>query len=133
MKKFLWILLAIVALGAVAYLYVFHKPHRDISGESAAETLSAEVLVSAYKSSQSEANAQYLDQVIEVQGEVAQIDGRSVMLEAGVNCNMLPEVSMAGVAYGQERKIKGRVVGFDELFGEVRLDNCSFVDEASSD
>ncbi len=61
----------VLVAGAVV-LYVYLKPHRDVAKEKAVQ-LTAQVLFDAFKSNETEANAQYLDKAIELNGEVADI------------------------------------------------------------
>lgn len=128
MKKLIWVLVAIVLVGAVAYLYVFHKPHRDIAAEDASETLTAAALVEEYNEDVTSANAQYLDQVIEVSGTLGEVTENSVKLEEGVYCDLTPGSNTAELKVGQRITVKGRIVNYDELFEEVRLDNGQLVE-----
>jgi len=124
MKKIIWVLFAIVVVGAAAYVYVFHKPHRDIQGEKATHSISAQELRIAYAENLESANALYLDQVIEVEGSVVELDGKNLKLQHGIYCVMVEGFEPSPNIEGAEIAIKGRVVGYDELFGEVKMDNC---------
>ncbi len=127
MKKFLWILLVAAIVAVAVYLYVFHKPHRDIVGEDASQTLTAQEIGKQYADNQQNANAIYLDQVLEVRGVAISLKNNAITLEGGVFCNPAEEGEFEGIQEGDEVKVKGRVVSFDELFGEVRMDNCTLV------
>lgn len=125
MKKVLIVFLVICVAGIGTYFYVFHKPHRDIAGESAEMDVQAAMLVDEYSSDRVAADEQYLDQVIMVQGVVVEVDSTHLKLESGIYCDMHKDTDVSGLMEGDAIAVKGRVVGYDELFGEVRLDNCT--------
>lgn len=123
MKKLIWILLAIVVVGAAIYFYVFHKPHRDLAGEEATVTLTADELHNAFASNASEAQISYLDKVVEVEGVLDAISDSVAVMTPGIACTMLHPENLP--QEGDELTIKGRVVGYDDLFEEVKLDFCT--------
>lgn len=125
MKKTVIIIVVLIAVGAIgAYFYVFHKPHRNIADEKAGFTESAPSLVEAFNSNAEAANAKYLDQVVEVKGVAMEIDDEHVMLDGGVYCAWAQDTERPALQEGDEIIVKGRVVSYDELFGEVRMDFC---------
>jgi len=125
MKKGILIILALVILGGVgAYFYVFHKPHRDPSTEKATYQLSAEALADPFINNQAAANEKYIDKVVEVSGVVLEVEGTRIILDNAVSCTAANEETFAQIAEGDEVKVKGRVIGFDDLFEEVKMDNC---------
>ena len=86
MKKWQKILLTLVVIGVLAagsfVLYVYLKPHRDVTKEKGV-VLSAQNLYDAFKTNETEANAKYLDKAIELTGEVGAVstnqDGNTVV------------------------------------------------------
>lgn len=125
MKKTVGILLLLAIVGgAAAYFYVFHKPHRDVAGESASLITPADALVNEFKLDLDAANAKYLDKVVEVKGLVSEEDSEHILLESGVYCVFLYGGEQPLIGAGVPVSLKGRVVGFDELFEEVRMDFC---------
>lgn len=125
MKKTLIVIVVIVVVGGLlGYFYVFHKPHRNISSEKADFTESAADLVEAYKSNAESANAKYLDHVLAVKGTISEVDSSHVKLEEGVYCNLAKGAKSEDFIPGSSVQLKGRVVGYDELFNEVRMDFC---------
>lgn len=120
--------LLLVAAGAAAIalavgLYQWNKPHRDVASEEATATYTAEALVAAYAAAGSGENP-LLNQVVLVTGVVSAVDAGTVTLTGGVSGS--PGLA---VERGAQVTIKGRVVSFDEIFGEVRLDNCTLAEE----
>ncbi len=122
-KKGLLILLVLIALlgvGTYSYLY---KGHRDIATETAAATLKAPQLQETFATDAATANSSYLNQTIVVTGTVTGIEGTTVTLNNSVLCNFttLP----ANLETNTALAVKGRCIGYDELFEEVKLDQCS--------
>ncbi|PSR03203.1 MAG: hypothetical protein BRD50_06230 [Bacteroidetes bacterium SW_11_45_7] len=118
----------IIGIGFAGWLY--NKPHRDIGAEEADYNLSANELFEAFLREEEQANKKYLNNVVQVNGSVKEtsIDqkGRVSLVLAA------EEADMGGVnaRVGKDKQItiKCRCIGFEsDLFKEVRLDNCSFV------
>jgi|SRR5690606_6097555 len=125
MKKGIVILLAIVLLGAIgAYLYVFNKPHRDPSSEVASHSLRATELAQEFSENPEEANRKYIDKVVEVGGVAMEVTDTYIILDNVLNCSLVEGHDVMGVQAGDEIVIKGRVIAFDDLLEEVKLDNC---------
>lgn len=70
-----WSLTALLVLllgGSLIGYKLYTKPHRSVTAENAL-SISAVALVSAYESSETDANAKYLDKVLEVTGKVTDL------------------------------------------------------------
>lgn len=73
-KKTILMIGGIGLLAALAVvLYVFLKPHRDVSKEKGVQ-LTAQALFDAFKTNEADANVRYLDKAIELKGEVADVN-----------------------------------------------------------
>lgn len=125
MKKLIWMSLLILGIAFLGYLYVFHKPHRDAASEAASQTLNANSLVNQFNQDRSLADSIYLDQVIAVKGIVSKIEGNAINLQEGIYAQLDSNATPGNLQVGDSALIKGRVIGFDDLFGEVRLDFAS--------
>lgn len=132
MKKLVPIALVAVLLAAALAYYLYHKPHRDIASEAAAFSLSADALFDAYEADETAANALYLDKVVQITGEVAEVTentaGQAVItltaanaMMGGVSATMqLP--GKVSVTVGQTATLKCRCTGY---LMDVILINCS--------
>ena len=128
MKKIILIVLILGLLGGIgAYFYVFHKPHRDLANEEAALTEQANILTDKFREDAKSANSVYLDQVVEVRGVASEVHPDHVLLEGGVYCTLSEDAQNPEVSQGSEITVKGRVVGYDDLFEEVKMDFCQVV------
>ncbi len=126
-KKTKQILIALVLVGTIvggwAVWYVFFKPHRDVSSESAAFTLTAEELTKAVADGKI---ATYIDQAIMVTGEVTESDAKHLVM-GSVVCNFeeTSPLDVSKAAVGAKVSVQGRVSTFNDLMGEVVLDKCT--------
>ncbi len=129
----------IIGVGFAGWLY--NKPHRDIGAEEADYNVSANQLFQAFTKEEEKANKKYLDNVVKVNGSVKETStdekGRvSVVLAVenadmgGVNARFSEDQTEKAkkISKDEQVTIKCRCIGFEsDLFKEVRLDNCSFV------
>lgn len=122
MKKALPFFLAAVVAGAVVVWSMYNKPHKDYAQEEVAQTWRAEDLVAAFAKAPDDMQAQWQEKVVEVTGTVRSSSMQGVVLNPGVVATYdeghAPEVAPTGRV-----TLKGRLVGFDDLFGEVRIDH----------
>ncbi|NCT93849.1 MAG: hypothetical protein GXC72_05470 [Chitinophagaceae bacterium] len=76
MKKWMKIVLVLGLVGLVTGGYIayriFTKPHRDVTAEKGI-SMTAQALFDAFKTDENAANAKYLDQAIELSGEVLDV------------------------------------------------------------
>jgi hypothetical protein len=126
-KKTKQILIALVLVGIIvggwAVWYVFFKPHRDVSTETAAYTLTADELNRAIADGKI---ATYIDKAILVEGEVSEVDAKHLVM-GSIVCNFeeTSPLDPAKAAVGTKVKVQGRVSTFNDLMGEVVMDKCT--------
>jgi hypothetical protein len=124
-------LLAIVGLSAGWLMY--NQPHADLNEMEAAHRLPAAELYSAFEADEAAANARFLDQVVAVTGEVADVteaqDGTLIVMLRepagmfGVSCAFQPEQAAPAKSLqpGQTVTIKGQCSG---MLMDVNLTRC---------
>jgi hypothetical protein len=78
----------ILLVGAVAYLFVWNKPHRDVASEKGID-ISADAIVAEYNADEKAADAKYLNKPIQVKGSIAKVeknqDGQTTVLFASAD------------------------------------------------
>lgn len=124
-RKILIISGILMLVFAAAYYFYFgflYKDARNIEAEQPAYTITAENLVKDYETDRVKANSKYLNKTIVVLGNVNESDSTTLALAGGVSCSFDAALS---AQTGEQIKVKGRCIGFDELFGEVKLDQCT--------
>ena len=127
MKKILPLLVAAAVAGGVVAYSMYNKPHKDYGAAEVAQTWTSHNLVSWYSSHPAEDHAQWQDKVVLVEGPVSSSSDQGVVLSPGVAVTWEVGKAPTGALEGTVQ-VKGRIVGFDDLFGEVRLDHAQVVD-----
>jgi len=74
MKKVLLVLLALSALGAGIGFYMFNKPLTSTQSMKTDHKIQSNALLTAFEENEVEANAKYLDKVIEMTGEIDKVE-----------------------------------------------------------
>lgn len=129
-KKQVIILIGILVIGAasIVYNFTFNSKHRDIANEEATSTVSAQKLFTDFQNNEALATTKYLDQVIEIKGEITAIEEGELVLSNQIqvrfNGAVMPKVANEG-----SLTIKGRCVGYDELLEMVKIDQASIINK----
>ena len=139
MKKIKKILLGtfIMAMAAACYgFYLYHKKPADIRTLSANYELTASKIVADFNADETSANAKYLDKVISVKGNVADIKidttgQATVFLNsddplASVTCSFYEDEAVSAKALQKSKEviIKGKCTG---KLMDVVLNKCSII------
>ncbi len=132
MKKKRIIIIAISALlvfGAMYYLYygVLYKDGRVIHKEEPAFMVTSIQILKEYETNVGNANIKYLNKTIEVTGGITQTDTHILVLFPGVSCSF--DNPLGKISIGAQTTVKGRCLGYDELFNEVKMDQCTIKEE----
>lgn len=124
-KIIIKLVLAGVLIFSLIYVYRSVFPgKRNIVAEKADFEISASALRDSMAIK--EIALKYSDKVLLVQGTVSAINGSSVNLDQAVEAVLIADPSPM-VQKGDQIVIKGRCVGFDDLLGEVKLDQASLI------
>jgi len=135
LRIFLWVVLVGIIVAAAGIYYVFNKPRRNISAESAAYTLQAKQLISEFKTDETKATAKYLDQTISINGEIKSVrtlDNHSMVFSLedqmeGVSCTVDSTdvvnngAKLAQFTTGSTGSFKGRCSG---MLMDIQIINC---------
>ncbi len=107
----------------VFYLYNYlYQDHRNIQQEAVEISISAPDLVTLFKENKSE---KILNKTIEVTGLITDINPKSLTIDNKVQCSFEFEVN--NFKLNQSIRIKGRCIGFDELFEIVKIDQSLII------
>ena len=123
MRKWL-ILIFIILLVIVGYNYVY-QDHRNIEKEAAAVTISSILISNEFAQNPNKANKKYLNNTVEIFGLVTESNKNYITLNSKVFCQFEKEFNKS-FSINSTLKIKGRVIGYDDLLEHVKLDQCSF-------
>lgn len=114
--------LAILIFAIVGYNYVLHGGARNLSTEESAFTINSKKLIDEFVTNGEVANKKYLDKAITISGKVTSISGNDVVLDDLIVCGFTENI--ATLKENQSIILKGRVVGYDDLMGEIKMDQC---------
>ncbi len=120
-RKFLILIVALLLVGYFGYNYVY-QDHRDIKSETSQLEITGPDLLERFKTNDGEA---LLNETITVTGVITNVEDGAVTLDESVYASFSeknPELKKDGIV-----KIKGRCIGYDELFEIVKLDQCSLI------
>ena len=131
MSKKVKIILVVIVLVIMGYFtlpivkdyMVNNLGKRDVKSEAAAFTLKTKDIIAEFTANTDAANKKYLDKPVAVTGLVSSVKDKEVILDGTVNCGFISADST--IKKDQSVTIKGRIVGYDDLLGELKLDQCS--------
>ena len=122
-KKYL--ILVFIVLLIIVYA-VWNKPHKNYSNTKPNIIIYSSNFINEFKANATIATEKYLNQIILVNGNVTDKLNKSVVLNNGIVCSLDSSSldALELIQINDEGIIKGRFVGFDDLFKEIRLDHC---------
>lgn len=131
MKKILILLLIAALVTGGIGLFLWNKPHRTAEDEKPFATLTASQLVTEFSSDEATSWDKYKDKVIQISGEVESISPDAsgniqVVMITETATGTVSVILMAGATAPQQEQgtmieVKGICNGFNEMFGEVQL------------
>lgn len=127
MKKLLLILILFGFTSVVAFYFYSNKPHRNIQTEEARYKISATEFIKDFTSSQDSVFFKYLNKTVIVYGKLSQFSSNSLTIEENIFCTFTSTDYLPII--GEITYVKGRCIGYDDLLGEIKLDQCSIVNE----
>ena len=121
MKQKIILILLGLAVVIIGFYYYAYKDHRDIAIEGAVYNDTAVAL----KDSIVQNNEAFLNQTVAVSGVVTFIDDHSITLDDA----LVAQFETGHTAQlNQQLTLKGRCIGYDDLFEVVVLDQCVLMD-----
>ena len=120
-------LISLVVLMLIAYFsynYIYQQ-HRNVLLEKARYTLTSDSLFNHFKNDQTEANGLYINEIIELKGVVKNISNKQLIIHPGVVCKVDSNFVLSGINPNDSVELKGRCLGFDDLFLEVKMDKTT--------
>lgn len=117
------ILVVALLIGFSVFNYVFHGGARDLATEEVAFTVTSKNISAEFAANVAGATKKYSDKAIAVSGIVTAVSDSIVTIDNTIICNFkTPDTSIKNE---QAITVKGRLVGFDDLMGELKLDQCT--------
>ncbi len=116
--KFLLAFIIFAVIGFLGYNYIYHD-HRDIATEKP-ETVTPVELVKQF---QQNSTPDILNKTVEIVGTITDIEQKAITIDDKIHCSFLTDI--LSVKVGETVTIKGRCIGYDDLFELVKLDQCT--------
>ncbi|MCA1967299.1 MAG: hypothetical protein LDL23_11725 [Flavobacterium sp.] len=112
-------------LSIIALYFFLYQSHRDIASENSAFETSVNELSQRFINNPDSSIATYANQTISIYGNVTALDLKqnSIILDDKLIA-LLTKEEIKKVKNGDLVKVKGRFIGYDELFEELRMDQC---------
>lgn len=120
-----WIALIIVLIitTVIGYNYVY-QDHRDIESEQTEFTMSSVEINQLFSKNSVAAEQKFLNKTIEVSGLITDINSNDITIDDTIFCQFSNNLETS-LNKNEKVKIKGRVIGYDDLLEQVKLDQCS--------
>jgi hypothetical protein len=118
-----FVLLALI----VVYNYIYMS-HKNIAQSDADFKVNSKIIYLNFTSNETAALAKYSNKVIESEGKVTSIDidNKTIVLDSILFYQFDSSFSNE-IKVDQTIKIKARLVGFDELMNEIKLDQSTIL------
>ena len=117
-------LVGLILFLIASYQYVMKSGGRNLQTETASFSITATELTSEFSKNVAVASKKYTEKAIQIKGLVTDMSNNQVILNGTVICQFEKKPIIKS---GQTIIIKGRFVGFDDLLGELKLDQCYLI------
>lgn len=119
------VVVTLLILFILAYNYIY-KEHRNIAQEEPEHLVSAQLLFDTYQKNDKKADNLYLNKTVQITGVITSKSGNEIVIDKTITCYFDNPVEYT-FKPNQEISIKGRLIGFDNLLEEIKLDQCSII------
>ena len=120
-RQFL-LLIVVLTLGSYFIYNYVYKDHRNIKTEVSEIEIAAPYLLERFKNNDGD---DLLNRTITVTGIITQIESGAITIDSNVHCSFGNKIT--GLKNGDNVIIKGRCIGYDDLFEIVKLDQCTII------
>ncbi len=127
MRKWIIILVIVIVAAIFGYNYVY-QDHRDIESERAEFTMSSSEINQLFSKNSVAAEQKFLNKTIEVSGLITDINSNDITIDDKIFCQFSDNLE-ASTDKNENIKIKGRVIGYDDLLEQVKLDQCTIINQ----
>jgi len=117
------LILVLLIFGAVAVFVVYKysmQPPAKIESKKVDFTGTSDEFLAKVK----EDFSVWQDKVVVISGNITNSDQNGITLSNQIYCQFREDVDKTSVQQNQTIKLKGRVIGYDDLLEEVKLDQC---------
>jgi len=122
LKKNKLIIIFLLVLGVISFaFYTFSmQPPTSIENRKIDFTGSADELLLKITGDTEE----WQDRIVVIFGEVTSSDDKGVMLSSKIYCQLKQVTDLQKINTSNNISLKGRIIGYDNLLEELKLDQC---------
>ena len=121
------ILIIIFIILFLGYNFVY-QDHRNIEKEVATFNISSTIISNEFAKHPTKSNLKYLNKTIEISGLISESNLKDLTLDDKVFCQFIDNIEKS-FKLNTKLKIKGRCIGYDDLFEIVKLDQSTLNDQ----
>ena len=125
MRKWIVFLIILITAAIIGYTYIY-QDHRTIENEKVEFVVSSQEIASQFSENVTTSEQKYLNKTIEISGLITEISINNITLDDKVFCQF-SEATTISVKNKSQIKIKGRVIGYDDLLEQIKLDQCTII------
>ena len=125
MRKLIIFIAILIVVAIVGYRYIY-KDHRTIKNEPAEYSMTSTEVSKEFSNNLKLAETKYLNKTIEVSGSTSEVNSNDITLDDKVFCQFTEAIE-ASIKENSNLKLKGRVLGYDELLEQLKLDQCTII------
>lgn len=114
---------SIVLGAAIVVQKVIYKAHPDINTQTATYSGSAEELIRLVK----EDRNYWQNKIVMIDGPVNNIGVNDLLIAAQVYCQFDDTLAIQALDTNDRISIKGRLIAYDELLDEIKIDQCIII------
>jgi len=117
-------LLSFLVVSTTIY-FIWNKPHKNYFNAPVDISIEGTKLNEYYQNDLMDANLKFLDKILLVSGPVTKLNSRLVIIGDNIVCSLdSSHVLDTSIKLYDEISVRGRCIGYDDLFEEVRIDHC---------
>ena len=120
-KKIIILVFVLVIGGYFGYKYIMTVGERNIESEKSAFVVTSMTVFNEFSENSELATSKYLNKAVEISGKITSISPNLIILDKKISCQF--QIEQKEVV-GSQIVIKGRVTGYDDLFEELKIDQC---------
>ncbi|GAA4900610.1 hypothetical protein GCM10023311_27810 [Flaviramulus aquimarinus] len=121
-----WIILIILIISIVVGYNYIYQDHRDIKTETSSFSINSTEIHYEFIKNLEGSEQKYLNKTIEISGTLSEINKNNLTLNNHVFCAFDDSINIV-LKRHTKIKIKGRVIGYDDLLEQVKLDQCYII------
>ena len=128
MRKWILILVIAIVVAIFGYNYIY-QDHRDIESEQAEFTMTSSEINQLFSENSTSPEQKFLNKTIEVSGLITDINSNDITIDDKIFCQFSNNLETSLDKKKENIKIKGRVIGYDDLLEQVKLDQCTIINQ----